>query len=136
MHIFSPIDLKYTKFQKRLTIFAYGAQPLIIRNFIWGNKINQAGGGGVAKNLNTKFNIHPWPCIYLLIYNPRFFMTNNSFLNVSYIFRPINMNAVKNRQLSKIWTSTTYFQREFYLVRKLKILDENWGRISKKIFDQ
>ena len=53
MHIFSPIDLKYTKLQKkRLTFFACSAHYLIIINFCWGKNINQEGGEG--KNMNSE----------------------------------------------------------------------------------
>ena len=54
MHIFSQIDLKYTKFQKKADIFSPAAHPLII--FSWVKNINQGGGG---KNMNFKFNIQP-----------------------------------------------------------------------------
>ena len=56
MHIFSPIDLKFTKLKKKKKIFC-SAHPLNIINFIWGKNINQEGGG---QKMNFKFNIHPW----------------------------------------------------------------------------
>ena len=59
MHIFSPIHLKYTKLQKKgRQFFDCGAHPLIVINLGWGKNINQEGGGD--KNMNFKFNIHPW----------------------------------------------------------------------------
>ena len=42
---FSPIDLKYTKLQKKKRkFFLCGAHPLIVIDFSWGN-INQEGVG-------------------------------------------------------------------------------------------
>ena len=72
IHIFSPIGKKYAYFppnwlkiykiaQKSLKIFACGAQPLIISNFI-GQKYKSRRGGG--KNMNFKFGIHPC-CLHM-----------------------------------------------------------------------
>ena len=45
MHIFSPIDLKFTKLQKKgLKIFACGAHPPIVINFLWGKNMIQERG--------------------------------------------------------------------------------------------
>ena len=49
MHTFSPIDLKFTKLQKKLNIFTCGAHPLNIIYLIWGKKYKSGRGGG-AKN--------------------------------------------------------------------------------------
>ena len=67
MYIFSPIDLKFSKWQKKAEHF----YTHLILNLIWGKNINQKRGGG--KNMNFKFNIHPWYChkcllFYLYIY--------------------------------------------------------------------
>ena len=43
MHIFSPIDFKFTKLHKKK---ARGANPINISNFIRGKNKNQEGGGG------------------------------------------------------------------------------------------
>ena len=45
MHIFSPIDLKYTKLQKKSDNCSPAA-PLVIKNFSWIKNINQERGGG------------------------------------------------------------------------------------------
>ena len=68
MHIFSPIDLKCTKLPKKgWTFFACGAHHLLIINLIWGQNINQKGGGG--QNMNFKLDIYP--CVlHLTLFSP------------------------------------------------------------------
>ena len=47
MHIFFPIDLKYTKLpKKRLDIFRLWCAPPHYNTFLWGKNINQKEGGG------------------------------------------------------------------------------------------
>ena len=48
MHIFSQIDLKFTKFKKRLQIFRLRANHLILINFLWGKIWNKKWGGGAT----------------------------------------------------------------------------------------
>ena len=58
IHIFYSIDFKVYK----ITFFRLRRAPLILITFSCGKNINQERGGG--KNMNFKFNIHPW-CWYI-----------------------------------------------------------------------
>ena len=54
MHIFSTIDFKLTKLQKKAKKnFTCGAHYLNIKNFIWGKNINQERGGGAKKLISN-----------------------------------------------------------------------------------
>ena len=61
MHIFSPIDLIFTKLQKKLIIFRLQRASPHYNKLPLGEKYESRGRG---KNMNFKFNIHP--CIYLV----------------------------------------------------------------------
>ena len=66
MHNFSPIDLKYSKWQDKAANFSPAAHPLLILNFIWGININQYGGGlgfyfpTIFWPLWSVYTIHTW----------------------------------------------------------------------------
>ena len=83
MHIFRPIDLKYTKLQK--IGFVCGAHTFFIINFSWGKNIKQGGGG--AKILISN-----------LIYTP-----------VLYIWRILKKLAYCIRELRK-WLSRKLYE--------------------------
>ena len=63
MHIFSPIDFKYTKLQqKSMKIFPCGAHPLFIKNFSRGKKTLKKGGEG--QTYEFQINLIYTPGVY------------------------------------------------------------------------
>ena len=100
-------------------IFACGAQPLIMINFICGKNINLEGGGGGmgGKNVNFKFNIYP--CSLVLLCSNK--VPIHSFIPDKRILvdlvkqRQLTLELLYDRLTDWLWLKVPNYGRVMYL---------------------